>query len=769
MDISSHYALQSSIGQYLQFQNPLLNVVIMMLIGTFLSKLLPQLGSVIEKWWSRIISWAHTLPYSRSFKVEHLLERGGWEVCGRQIGCEHIIDTIICDLKNRFPDQFVYEEYLPKRTFEIELEDVELMDHKSSLLNNEKIGVFVPEGMIYTPTMNFEFDRTLDDKRTCKTHMLTISAKRQSVLDEYLVSIFKKIQQKLKDKYERTIYQLSPSTLLNKELTYFETTFESIRTMDSVFFTGKSRLCQYLDWFIQKEGPFGPKKLMRKLTILLHGPPGTGKSSVIRAVMNYMNEKGEQRDLRYIHLSNIPDDIFLTEVLHENRKNVISVIEDITEQGVTEILKPQYQRFSPKRICDDDDDDDDGGGNNGGGIGGGNNSNNGSGGGNNSNNGGNNGGNNSNNGSGGGIGSSNNCNNGGIGGIGCIGGIGGNNCNNGGVGGIGGGGNNGNRENFINSEMTNIDIGLKMKTDKISLSGFLNALDGSMELTNAIIIMTTNNKHKLNDALIRPGRITLELCLDRMDKQCLCDMLHYFYPEASNEDILHKLHFYHDGTLTPAEVERQILHAWGKDVNAVIEALMAECKITENAKIIEKKQVEQPANTRLEQNITISSPTLPPLPSITRQSLIELNNTPIGQEINSNISPIYPQAPVSDENPLFQTFDTSTPPNPFLTGSSDFEDFTPPPPPLLMEDINYGQIERSDRTGISFRNWSSTSQLIRRDHFEEEEELGVEELEQDGQVGSLSDLMEYSEHTNPNPTQILNNHPTITITHITEQ
>ncbi len=50
----------------------------------------------------------------------------------------------------------------------------------------------------------------------------------------------------------------------------------------------------------------------------------------------------------------------------------------------------------------------------------------------------------------------------------------------------------------------------------LTLSGLLNALDGVLELNKAIIVMTTNHVEKLDKALIRPGRITLNIELKKM-------------------------------------------------------------------------------------------------------------------------------------------------------------------------------------------------------------------------------------------------------------
>ncbi|KAI8924027.1 BCS1 N terminal-domain-containing protein [Entophlyctis helioformis] len=48
----------------------------------------------------------------------------------------------------------------------------------------------------------------------------------------------------------------------------------------------------------------------------------------------------------------------------------------------------------------------------------------------------------------------------------------------------------------------------------ISLSGLLNALDGLSASVGRVLIMTTNQIEKLDDALIRPGRIDMRVCFD---------------------------------------------------------------------------------------------------------------------------------------------------------------------------------------------------------------------------------------------------------------
>eukprot|EP00734_Pompholyxophrys_sp_LG126_P000006 Pompholyxophrys_sp_v1_NODE_1_length_32789_cov_6.460653.p6 type:complete len:470 gc:universal NODE_1_length_32789_cov_6.460653:16645-15236(-) len=67
-------------------------------------------------------------------------------------------------------------------------------------------------------------------------------------------------------------------------------------TFDDVFFTDKDKLLYYLNRFQKGELP------KNKLTILLHGPPGTGKTSIIKAISSKM-----KRSIQRIKVSTVSD------------------------------------------------------------------------------------------------------------------------------------------------------------------------------------------------------------------------------------------------------------------------------------------------------------------------------------------------------------------------------------------------------------------------------------------------------------------------------
>jgi len=89
------------------------------------------------------------------------------------------------------------------------------------------------------------------------------------------------------------------------------------------------------------------------------------------------------------------------------------------------------------------------------------------------------------------------------------------------------------------------------KDTKNSLSRLLNILDGIIETPGRIIIMTTNKKDTLDKALIRPGRIDIQINFTKCSKNMAKDIINTFYDSNISIDKLDKFKEYE---ITPAEL-----------------------------------------------------------------------------------------------------------------------------------------------------------------------------------------------------------------------
>jgi len=92
-------------------------------------------------------------------------------------------------------------------------------------------------------------------------------------------------------------------------------------------------------------------------------------------------------------------------------------------------------------------------------------------------------------------------------------------------------------------------------SEKLSLSFLLNLLDGVLETPGRILIITTNRPEKLDKALIRPGRIDINIKVGYCDLVMIEDMMKFFYemPDFKLKN------FIYNKKLTPAEVQKILL------------------------------------------------------------------------------------------------------------------------------------------------------------------------------------------------------------------
>lgn len=111
-------------------------------------------------------------------------------------------------------------------------------------------------------------------------------------------------------------------------------------------------------------------------------------------------------------------------------------------------------------------------------------------------------------------------------------------------------------EASFNVETLKKSILNKMYMRGLTLGGILNALDGVLEF-NSILIMTSNHPEKLDEALIRDGRITMKIELKHVDNDAARSILSKYFPDADDIDNI----AVPSGVVTPAQLDGIAKHA----------------------------------------------------------------------------------------------------------------------------------------------------------------------------------------------------------------
>lgn len=106
--------------------------------------------------------------------------------------------------------------------------------------------------------------------------------------------------------YKRMLSHQNPPMPTYQAYPLYET-----KTFDTLFFPAKSDLLRRIDQFLKKEGKYALKGFPYKLGLLLSGPPGTGKTSFIKALAHYTG-----RSILNINLGKISTNGELYQVLN---------------------------------------------------------------------------------------------------------------------------------------------------------------------------------------------------------------------------------------------------------------------------------------------------------------------------------------------------------------------------------------------------------------------------------------------------------------------
>jgi hypothetical protein len=175
--------------------------------------------------------------------------------------------------------------------------------------------------------IEIENDGDNKEKTNIKTDKITITVYSYkyslSYLKNYIDNITENYLSTIKEKRvnKRYIYFLNKTEINYDNDESFidcwrEDLFESARNFNNIFFDGKKELLERVDFFLNNKDWYNEKGIPYSLGIGLHGPPGTGKTSFIKALANYTN-----RHIVVISLKLIKTKQQLEQCFFENRYN----------------------------------------------------------------------------------------------------------------------------------------------------------------------------------------------------------------------------------------------------------------------------------------------------------------------------------------------------------------------------------------------------------------------------------------------------------------
>ena len=155
---------------------------------------------------------------------------------------------------------------------------------------------------------------------------------------DYLISFIHKCKD-VRDRdmtNNKSLYYMNIRKIEDGEIILNKQLFHSVKRMENLFIPDKQNILKHIDFFLNNEHYYKKNGIPYTLGILLHGEPGCGKSSFIKALANYT-----ERNIIDINLNKVHNMEDMERIFHMNRydgidlefKRKIILLEDIDAMG----------------------------------------------------------------------------------------------------------------------------------------------------------------------------------------------------------------------------------------------------------------------------------------------------------------------------------------------------------------------------------------------------------------------------------------------------
>ena len=384
---------------------------------------------------------------------------------------EIIIDaqTILYDRNGMKTNKLLYSKIFQAITFyikKIKPDNVfsKREADKSDKDSNPMFDIFIPDqdkSFILDKDKNIECIMRLiedsninnDKNEPKKNHIIKVFSKNKNIkiydLENFIEGCLKEYNNYLNSKTNKNQYYFSfiDSENNGSIINYSERLFNSTRTFDTIFFEDKDKFLYNLNFFLNGKEWYLKKGIPYHFGILLHGFPGCGKTSLIKAILTHTKRHAFVIPLNRIKTCGELENIFYEPEINGREISMndrIYIFEDI--DCLTDIVNDRLSKDIKNDI-------------------------------------------------------------------------------------------NINNEFELIYKLNDNFKKTVDPDDKLNLSCLLNIFDGILEIPGRIIILTSNYPDRIDKALLRPGRIDINIELKKASNKIIKDILKSFYDINDINDI----------------------------------------------------------------------------------------------------------------------------------------------------------------------------------------------------------------------------------------